>query len=345
MLTVLNLRQSIEWDKIVTAFDNYDVFYLSGYGKSFESHGDGEPLLFYYEDCNGKAINVVMKRDIAEDETFSSKLSRNTYYDFVTPYGYGGWLIEGEINNAQLLDEYTSWCKANRIVSEFVRFHPVIGNQNKVTDFYKTVKLGATIAMDLSSPETIWENITSKNRNMIRKAEKNGIVIKRGNDNELYVRFKDIYNETMDRDNAEKYYYFDEEFYSIIRNELKDNAFVFYAENKDGKIIAASIILKADGKLSYHLSGSKIEYKNLAPTNLLLYQVALFGCENGYKSFHLGGGVGAREDSLFHFKKSFYRGEPCDYYVGKKVFDKEIYDKLTEINGKQSDFFPMYRSK
>ena len=39
------------------------------------------------------------------------------------------------------------------------------------------IDLGKTIAFDLTSPEVILENIISKNRNMIRKAEKNGIVI------------------------------------------------------------------------------------------------------------------------------------------------------------------------
>jgi Pyruvate/2-oxoacid:ferredoxin oxidoreductase gamma subunit len=36
------------------------VYYLSGYSKAFQLHGDGEPTLFYYEDSNIKAVNVVM---------------------------------------------------------------------------------------------------------------------------------------------------------------------------------------------------------------------------------------------------------------------------------------------
>ena len=45
----------------------------------------------------------------------------------------------------------------------------------------------------------------------------------------------------MDKDGAENYYYFDEQFYKSILNDLPQNAQVFWAE-KEGKVIAASII-------------------------------------------------------------------------------------------------------
>ena len=50
-------------------------------------------------------------------------------------------------------------------------------------------------------------------------------------------------------------------------------------------------MLMANGKMNYHLSGSIREFSNLAPTNLLLYKAALWGCANGCKTLYLGGGV------------------------------------------------------
>lgn len=345
MLSVYTLDNSIEWDNAVRSFSNYDVYYLSRYAKSFEIHGDGKPMLFYYEGDSIRAINAVMFRDISADKNFVGKIEEGRYFDLITPYGYGGWLIEGSGDRSKLFEAYEQYCKNHGVISEFVRFHPVLNNCNDVKDFYVTIFLGHTITINLHSQEDIWNNFTSKNRNTIRRAQKNGVVIKHGKLPYLYDKFIEMYNATMDRDNANEYYYFSPEFYRGYYSDFADNSELFYAENAQGDTIAASIILNANGKLSYHLSGSKIEYRSLAPTNLLLYTVALWGCENGYKSFHLGGGLGAKEDSLFDFKKSFYRGEPCDYYIGKKIFDKEAYDKLSAINGKQSDYFPMYRSK
>ncbi len=346
MFKVYSLENKQEWDNVVCSFDNYDVYHLSGYVSAFKINGDGEPLLFYYENDGLKGINIVMKRDIAKCPHFKGLIPENTYFDFATPYGYGGWILEGKTENStQLFCEYENWCIDNNIVSEFVRFHPVINNSELSAQCYDVIPLGNTVTLDISSPEVIWENITSKNRNVIRKAEKSGVEIKIGNEPWLYEKFTEIYNMTMEHDNADKYYFFSKEFYDSIREDLANNSQIFYAE-KDGEIIAASIMIYANGKLNYHLSGSLFEYRTFAPSNLLLYKAALWGCENGYKTFHLGGGVGSGEDNLFKFKKSFFRkDELTRFAIGKKVFMKEKYQELVKCRGEtDSSFFPKYRA-
>lgn len=348
-LKVYSIQQSQEWDAIVRSFKSFDVYYLSGYVKAFQIHGDGEPLLFYYESHDLRGINVVMKRDVALDSQFTGKIEAGKYYDFVTPYGYGGWLLEGESDGRELFKLYEDWCFKHQIVSEFVRFHPVLRNHSThgVGEKYDVQALGGTIAMDLSSPEVIWQNMISKNRNMIRKAQKTGVVIYNGRYPEIFEKFRVVYNGTMDKDKADPYYYFEPAFYKSVLNDLAGEAQVFYAEFEE-KVIAASIILRANGCLNYHLSGSLREYSNFAPGNLLLYQAALWGYANGCRTFHLGGGVGSQEDGLYKFKAAFYRGTPCRFHIGRKVFNKEMYDRFVEMrretgNLVNSCFFPMYR--
>ena len=343
MLSVFTIEQAQKWDEIVKSFKEYDIYYLNGYVKAFQIHGDGEPILFFYEDDMCRGINVVMKRDVALDKHFKGKIEKDKYYDFATPYGYGGWLIEGN-GTKKLFDEYEKWCIDNGIISEFVRFHPVLKNQIYSDNNYKVIALGETVAIDITDKENIWANFNSKNRNVIRKAINNGIQIKKGLSKELLDAFTEIYNKTMEKDNADEYYYFRKEFYYSILNDLKDNATVFYAELNE-KIIAASIIIYANKRLNYHLSGSLRDYQNLAPSNLLLWKVAEWGNEIGCATFHLGGGVGSEEDSLFKFKKAFYRGELCRYHIGKKIFNKEKYDYLLKIRDEitTSGYFPEYR--
>ena len=345
MLTVYTLEQSEKWDEIIRSFQNYDTYWLSGYVKAFKIHGDGEPLLFFYEDDNTKGINVVMKRDIAKDKNFCGKLPKEQYFDFATPYGYGGWIIEGD-DTDKLFSSYETWCLENGIVSEFVRFHPVLKNHKLPDNHYSVIPLGYTVTLDLTSPEIIWENITSKNRNVIRKAQKNGVEICIGRSVELFETFREIYNSTMDKDNADEYYYFSSEFYESVYYDLEKNAKIFYAV-LDDKVIAAAIMLVENGKMNYHLSGSIREYSHLAPTNLLLYEAALWGCENGCKSLYLGGGVGSGEDGLFKFKKSFYRKDDLPrFYIGKKILNEVTYNKLLNLreNLTENGFFPQYRA-
>lgn len=351
MLEFINIDESDKWDSIVKSFSNYDVYYLSGYTKAFKLHGDGEPTLIYYHDEEIRAINVVMIRDIAEDKNFKYQIETQSLFDITTPYGYGGFIIEGTLNDSNLKklnDIYTNYCRSKNIVSEFVRFHPVRENSKMNDEIYEVMDLGRTITMDLKSKEQIWNDLSSKNRNVIRKAIKSGVEIYWGRSSELIENFIPLYNSTMCKDDATDYYYFDKKFYKSVLEDLKYNSLIFYALYEQ-KIISMSMILFGNDNIHYHLSASDKEHQSLAATNLLLYEAACWGCENGYKSFHLGGGLSSKEDSLFKFKKAFNKNSETYFSIGKRIFDQEKYDELMKIrfqsneNSESSDYFPQYR--
>ena len=343
MVHVYTMSQRKEWDRIVKSFMEHDVYYLSGYVSAFQIHGDGEPQLLFYEQNGLRAIYVYMKRQTAIVG----------WYDSITPYGYGGVLFEGDVTETNLKafwDAYVQKMMEESIVCNFVRYHPILANAVPMRVVSEVIDLGKTVAFHLDSPEVIWQNIVPKNRNMIRKAEKNGIEIQHSADMALFEDFVRIYNATMDKDNAEEYYYFGEDFYKSIHEDLNGHYEMFYA-TYEGQIIAMSIMLYANKQMHYHLSGSLLEYRNLAPSNLLLYKAALWGAEHGYKTFHLGGGVGSGEDNLYKFKAAFNRESNYQFSIAKMIFDHEKYDTLIaeraardpEFN-KESKFFPLYRS-
>lgn len=343
MIKIYNISEAKDWDCVVRSFSEYDVYYLSGYVKAFQIHGDGEPQMFFFEKNDLRGIYVYMKRKTVIEGVFDS----------ITPYGYGGFLIEGNSSEDKMKSLWAAYerkMNEENIIDNFVRYHPVLANAMPMKSCSDVIDLGKTVAIDLSSEDVIWTNIHSKNRNMIRKAENNGVVIKHGQGMDLLDKFIKIYNATMDKDKAEEYYYFKREFYESINEDLKDNYEMFWAEY-DGKIIAMSILIFANGRLNYHLSGSDIEYRNLAPSNLLLYKAAMWGCEKGMKTFHLGGGVGSGVDNLFKFKIAFNRFSDYQFSIAKQVFDTGKYDELVSIRAQEkegfdpkSKFFPLYRS-
>lgn len=349
-IQVIKITQETEWNQCIAQFPQHDVYFTPGYVKAFQINGDGEPVLLFYHGKDMQAMNIVMKRPVpvarmqrAEDEALSE------YCDLVTPYGYGGFLLKGDTGREQkekLAHAYLDFCRDHKVVAEFNRYHPVIDNAHELECLYQVIDLGTTVCMDLSTKERIWENLSSKNRNLIRKAQKSGVQIYWGREEYLFTEFEKIYNATMDKVGADSYYYFKKEFYESILYDLKENSLVFYARLGE-EIIAMSIILFGNGQMHYHLSASRQEFQNLAPTNLLLYEAACFGHSIGCKTFHLGGGLGSRQDHLYHFKKQFNRQKDCQFSIGRLIVDEQIYHRLWELNygGKETGFFPAYRAK
>ena len=190
---------------------------MSEYAHSFMIHGDGEPFLIFYEDECARFCYVVMKQDIARCAMFQGKLEEGKFYDLETPYGYGGPLTDEEVGLASqkaFADEITEYCKDNNIVSQFVRFHPLLNNQDVLPNVIETRYLRETVYIDTLSPELIMQNMDSKNRNMVRKAIKNGVTVVR-KPVEDYQELVSMYVETMQKNNADEYYTFQEEYFAF----------------------------------------------------------------------------------------------------------------------------------
>lgn len=348
MLLSVPVDETEKWDGIVSSFKDHDVYYLNEYVRAFRIHGDGEPLLIYIEANGARAMNVVMRRDISLDHRFAGRLEPGRYFDFATPYGYGGFIVDG--HDVDVLDAvYTAYCRGQGVVAEFARFHPVLNNRERVSGMYDIRDIGKTVCMDLRSHEVIWDSLTSKNRNMIRKGQRAGVQVFWGRSPELFDRFKALYKATMDRDGADPYYYFGEPFFDSVLYDLRHNSMIFYAK-WNGEIISMCIILFANRQMHYHLSALDRQYQQLASTNLLLYEAACWGCKQGYRTLHLGGGVGGQEDSLYRFKKAFARDSSMVFSIGRKCFDPNVYDRLVSIRAedsafnRESLFFPLYRA-
>jgi len=274
---------------------------------------------------------VVQQSDIAESVKFSGVLEQGKYYDWSTPYGYGGPLTDSYDENdvGYFFNLINCYCKSNNVVTQFIRFHPLLQNQRAFGDFCDLRRLKNTVYIDTSDKETIYLNMDSKNRNMVKKAQKNSIEIITDSSKEAISAFVEIYKNTMQRNAASEYYYFSQMFFEDMFLNLSEYYTLFSAK-LDGKIISSAIMMNCNGNLHYHLSASLREYMHLAPNNLLLYTAACWGAEKGYMRFHLGGGVGV-EDSLLSFKKSFNKKGLIDFYIGRNVFCEELYKKLVDI--------------
>ena len=285
-----------------------------------------------------------MLSDIADANCFNGFIEVGRYFDLETPYGYGGPLcdsIVSEDDQEQFLMEFRDYAIRQGIVSQFVRFHPLLMNHMSATHLFETRYLHDTIFIDTSSPELIMKNMDSKNRNMVRKATKSGVTIVRKDIGD-YQDFLPIYEETMNKDNADDYYYFEVEYFKAQR-ELRDNACIFYAMF-EGKPIASAIMYYNDRFIHYHLAGTITEYRKYAPSNLLLYETACWASKKGIKKFHLGGGI-TKDDNLFSFKKQFNKKGRLPFVIGRTILNQNVYDELMQLRKQIDPSFDINNSR
>ncbi|MBR1598330.1 MAG: GNAT family N-acetyltransferase [Lachnospiraceae bacterium] len=337
-MEVIGIDEIDRWNNKIMGFSDWDIYYLNEYARSFELHGDGKPILLYAEVDGCRMAYAMMQNDIADDPHFEGRLAKNTLWDWTTPYGYGGPLVEGELSEQwmkNVMCDIKDYAAEHNIVSQFFRFHPLTQNQKPLEGVSDVVYMKKTVYIDTSSRAAIDDDMTSNNRNMVRKAEKNGVRILT-DQGERLDEFIAIYEETMKHRNAEEYYYFDRSYFDYIIQYMKEYIRFYYAEYQ-GRIISASIFFYNSNYMHYHLSGTLYEYRNLGAANLILTEAAYWAAEHGITRFHLGGGVGI-EDSLLRFKKHFNRNGLIDFCIGRNIFMQGKYDELVNIRKEDPDF-------
>jgi lipid II:glycine glycyltransferase (peptidoglycan interpeptide bridge formation enzyme) len=324
-----------------------DIYFEPNYGKLYENIENGNLIIYEYKCSSGTVRNMFIKREIP------ILIENRRYYDILTPYGYGGPIIIDTINGKEqeLIQNYSNdfkkYCEQENIVSEFIRFHPVIGNSNIFKDIYTPQYIRNTLGTDLKNFADPIQSEFSKNcRKNIRQALNKGLSYKITKAPNNLGNFEEIYYSNMDRKKANKYYYFEDEYFNNCLNSFRENILlseVIY----ENKTIAAGFSFIYNKIIHMHLSGTLNEFLYLSPAYIIRYGITRWGIENGYELIHHGGGLtNSSDDTLYNFKKNFAQNTEFKFYIGKKIWNENIYNTLCTKTDKSNDtdFFPAYRS-
>ena len=113
--------------------------------------------------------------------------------------------------------------------------------------------------------------------------------------------FKTVYDATMERNAAAIEYTFDLDYYFSLKRELGERVTLFHLY-VDAELASSVIVFCTNGIVQYHLGGTAPAFTTTGTARYLLEQVRRWATATGYRYFHLGGGIGARDDSLLRFK-------------------------------------------
>ncbi|WKA57042.1 GNAT family N-acetyltransferase [Planococcus shenhongbingii] len=325
-----------------------DIYFEENYGRLFEEIENGIFQVFNFQHKFGTVKHSFIKREIPV------RIERKVYYDLVTPYGYGGPQIlkceKGRISDLINAFEaaFQQYCTEQRIVSEFIRFHPVLNNAEDFHTCYDVTQLRCTVGTNLKDYEQPVEMEFSKSaRKNIRQALKAGVEYRVTMNPKDLTEFKKIYYATMERNHADMYYFFGDEYFKNLILLLGKNVLlveVLY----EGRVIGAGLNFVYENFVHTHLSGTLSEFHCFSPASILNYALALWGKQHGIDLIHGGGGrTNSPEDNLYIFKKQFGRQTAFKFYTGRKIWDEKIYQELCACLDvkEETEFFPAYRSK
>jgi hypothetical protein len=292
-----------------------------------------EPIFFVYAQ-GGETFYHAFHRGKVEGTGFG---------DIQSPYAYGGPLSSTRDPGflAGAWQRYRSWCRDNRILAEFVRFHPLLENWCFFPGEIR--KERETVWIDLRR-EDLFSSYSQRVRTAVRKARKNQLRVEWANSPLSYRTFADLYARSMALLGADPFYFYPPEYFQKLQEW--DQAHLALCL-KGEEILAAALFLRESHMMEYHLAAAGPEGKRLSAGNLLLDRGAVMAGRLGCSVLHLGGGTDNRPDNPLFFFKCGFAGERASFRIGRIIHAPEAYADLRrewqERYGEGSEKILFYR--
>lgn len=337
---------------VLARFPRSDIHLDPRYLRLFQDFTGQTAVYFYYQGEGGEFLQAFFERPLPPVEGGGEK-------DLLSPWYYGGPVHTFEDDKAAqeeysaFLSELDAYAKENGIVSQFQRLNPALGNDAVYKDDPNLIWNRKVVSIDLMrNLDDIRAQYDYKVRKNLRRAQKEGLRVVRGATPEAVEAFVRVYAASMDRKQAGTFYYFSEKFYADLFSSFPNEAqlFVVYAGDE---VAAASLVLGNGVILHDYLRAAYPQFAAMRPNDFVVDAIVEWAKEARYAQYSLGGGHSTHEDdSLLAFKRSF---SPVtrDFYVYKKVHNREAYavrcaagDKQPQdLEFEQADFFPEYKTQ
>ncbi|HWT25024.1 MAG TPA: GNAT family N-acetyltransferase [Solirubrobacteraceae bacterium] len=317
------------WDDLLRSRGVTDVYFSRGYVESAAVLGGGAPVFLHLPGAHGDALFPCLLRDDPPD--------------VVTPYGYGGPLLLGDLPAARFADAYREWCAARDVVTSFVVFHPLAANHAHAEACgFRAVPLAGTVAWGLGEPD-LAAGMHRHHRRLVRRAREDGFAAAVDERPADLTEFAALYEATMRRVDASPFYFFGPAYWEALLREVP--LVRVDVRGADGAPVAGVLGMGKPPWLHYHLGGAADAGRGTGASHLALLALAEWGRDHGYAVLHLGGGVGGRADALFEYKLRFAPDGRRAAALGKAVHDSAAYGRLTGSPAVDWDgFFPAYRA-
>ena len=350
-LEILSLQENAAgWDAALgeLAPRQRDVFFTSGYLRVWERRGDGKAMGAVYRDPAGLVLYPFMLRDLEQVEYLGAEFAG--LRDVSSPMGFGGPLVShmtGEETLAAFRAEIDEWCHANAVVSEFVRFHPLLETRLGMERHLDIEEAGKVVWSRLDAGGcALIETLSGPARRNIRRAREAGVTCGVETGAAAWERFAELYLENALRRKALPGYRFDGAHFRALR-ELVGPGAVLFGARYQGELIAAALFLRSHDFVHFHAIGADRAHARLRPANVLIFEAMQWACGTSATAVNLGGGYRG-DDEFFRFKLGFTQ-QLAPRRVGRAIHLFEPYARAEQLRDEQGEildcqYFPAYRA-
>ena len=179
-----------------------------------------------------------------------------------------------------------------------------------------------TFILDLDREvEDLWKVIGRKNRNMVRKAEKNGVeIVEAKNKNDLGI-FYELYLKTMKKLGSPPQPY---KFFETIWNLFYPRNLIILLATCNGRCISGNLFFIHKDTIHHAYNCSLKEYLGFGQNNLLQWYIIKWGSEKGFKHLDFGR---TRENAGNVLFKKRWGGELVKMPYFYKFYKKELKER------------------
>lgn len=343
------MRELIETDdprwRAMLAACPHDFYQLPAYLELTAAWEGGEPRAFLVEHGSCRLLLPLLIRPLPAG-------SRAEGRDATSPYGYPGpiWNPDADPRDvAAALRVCVDLGGELGLVSSFIRLHPVLDDgaaaASLADDRIRLVDHGPTVGIDLTLDDLATDRATSRSiRADVRRLQAKGFTVRVDAPGD-FEAFQAIYLATMERLGSGDFYRFGAAYFERFRADLREHFRLFAVAAPSGEVACAGIVTSCGRVMQGHLNGTAQAYLPDSPIKYMIVAARDWGRQAGAAVFHMGGGLGTREDKLYEFKCGF--GELRYRYKTLQIVHRpEVYQALAvPAAGEVVDFFPVYRAR
>jgi hypothetical protein len=248
--------------------------------------------------------------------------------DASSPYGYGGPVSTSD--DPAFLREawqaYAGWMRAQRVVVEYIRFHPVLANERHYGGQVQDNR--QVVCLDLATDPQA--GYATRLRQVVKKAQRQGARYAEVPLAGHAAAFGACYRAAMQAIGADPFYLFDDAYFQAFADSgLARLGLVTHPDHGDAWL-AACLLLDGPGVREYHLAAGTPEGRPFGAASLALHGAALSARERGAQRFYLGGGTDRRQDNPLLFFKGGFSPLRLEYRTGACVFHEEGLEALRQ---------------